>query len=43
VDPASDAQGGPDGGGDEPTPPPAAPPPSGDAEVVSLAKFRGKH
>lgn len=31
-------------GGDEPTPPPAAPPtPSGDAEVVSLAKFRGKH
>ena len=31
-------------GGDEPTPPPSTPrPPSGDAEVVSLAKFRGKH
>ena len=32
--------------GDEPPPdptPPAPQPPSGDAEVVSLAKFRGKH
>ncbi|TPE50153.1 SspB family protein [Amaricoccus solimangrovi] len=46
VDPAEDEAGSSedrDGSdGDEPPEPPAAPP-AGDAEVVSLAKFRGKH
>ncbi|MFQ8432497.1 SspB family protein [Amaricoccus sp. W119] len=43
VEPGAGDHGGPDGGDEPPPEPPASPSPQGEGEVVSLAKFRGKH